>query len=79
MFLTLLILVSSCLLNTINARLPGSPRLDACFLPDTSEEMKKSLEGHHDFPLQINIITCQPHEACMRIRRPVNIGEVQLG
>ena len=79
MFLTLLILVSSCLLNTINARLPGSPRLDACFLPGTSEQMKKSLEGHHDFLLQINIITCQPHEVCSAELGTTNIGEVKLG
>ena len=86
MFLTLLVLFSSCLLNTINAedeypelRHPHPKPHEACFLPDTSEQMQKLLSRHPALH-QINIITCQPHEVCSSDEGSINIGApVKLG
>ena len=83
MFLTLLVLISSCLLNTNNAEeyepYHPHPKIEACFVPGTSEQMQKSLDRHDAAFAQINIVTCQPHEVCSPQPLGTYIGKMELG
>ena len=80
MFLTLLVLISSCLLNTINAEeYHPHLKIEACFVPGTSEQIQKSLDRHDEAFAQISIVTCQPHEICSPQPLGTYIGKMELG